>query len=71
MTSNPLASQPIDPTARIAEAHDARTLAAALVARLRADGREALAVAVAVALEDSGIIDGNPGHPHVPAGGGA
>jgi hypothetical protein len=52
-----------DTAACLAREHDARTLAAALVARLRADGRTELADAV-VAMLPGGFIDGTPPHPH-------
>lgn len=57
-------------TARLAREHDAPTLAAALVARLRADGRAELAAVVVAALSgdagphDDPILDPNPLHPH-------
>jgi hypothetical protein len=57
---------PIDTVAaRLAQENDAGTLAAALVARLRADGRAdagALEAAI-VALFPGATIDPNPPHP--------
>lgn len=50
----------------LADAHGAATLAAALVVRLRADGRGELAAAVAAALsgDDVATINPNPPDPH-------
>jgi hypothetical protein len=55
--------------AALADQHDAQTLAAALIARLIADGRTEIAGAIGSLLTDSdhgaaGIIDPNPGNPH-------
>lgn len=52
--------------ARLAAENDARTLAAALVERLRADGRQdaAAALVAALASEAVGIIDPTPPYPH-------
>jgi hypothetical protein len=51
--------------ARLAQEHDARTLAAALVARLRADGREELAGAIVPLFSGEGALIGStPPHPH-------
>jgi hypothetical protein len=48
------------PDARLAREHDAPTLAAALVARLRADGRPELAAALVSMLS----LNPNPPSPH-------
>ena len=65
----PSTPSPSPTVAALAEQHDAQTLAAALVARLIADGRTEIAGAIASLLTDSddgaaGIIDPNPGNPH-------
>jgi hypothetical protein len=52
--------------ARLAQEHDAPTLAAALVARLRADGRADGATALVATLDDQGIIIAGPPNPHSP-----
>jgi hypothetical protein len=49
--------------ARLAREHDARTLAAALLARLRADGRGTLAATLAAVFGEGGIIDPIPRKP--------
>ena len=52
--------------ARLAAENDARTLAAALVERLRADGRHDAAAALVAVLsgEAVAIIDPTPPYPH-------
>ncbi len=56
----------LDDAARLAHEHDAATLAAALVARLRLDGRTEHAHAVFAMLsgEAVGILNPNPPDPH-------
>jgi hypothetical protein len=63
----PIPSGTMDTAARLAEQHDARTLAAAIATRLVADGRAELAAVLTSLLAEAGIIDGNPGNPHVPS----
>lgn len=71
VNKSPIAPGTTDIAVRIAEEHDARTLAAALVARLHTDGRAELADAVVAALsgDAGGIILGGPGNPHHPTEG--
>lgn len=62
-------NQPPAPDTMIAcltREYDSSILAAALVARLRADGRAEGAAAVAAALNDHGIIIAGPPNPHRP-----
>jgi hypothetical protein len=68
-SQSPIAPGAPDAAARLAHEHDVSTLAAALVARLLADGRADVAAAVVTALAagDDGIIIAGPPNPHRPA----
>ncbi len=56
--------KPSPVVAALVKQHDARTLAAALLARLTADGNAALVTPVAKALTEAGFLDPTPPHPH-------
>ena len=60
--SGPRKPSPV--VAALIEQHDARTLAAALLARLTVDCRAALVVPLVNTLTKAGFIDPTPPHPH-------
>ena len=64
LLSPPDPRKPSPTVAALIEQHDARTLAAALLARLAADGSAAVAAPLAKALTEAGFLDPTPPHPH-------